>query len=220
MGRAFAREKGLEEFEEEFAKGAQLAQDPLAFESVAMLGDSDREILREEVVRLALPLRLVPRLTSSSAGAQVETPLATVLARRMLLDGCRRPGNGESPPPRPLRPLTALGHLQDESVTNGANLFWPLSMGLDTTPGPNNPSASELRPPFVRLLRLFPGILPDFFASADASHNEWILGYVGQNVWALAKMLLTSYNTATASSTALPTYAARSSVAGSPPLCA
>jgi hypothetical protein len=53
MGRAFAREKGLEEFEEEFAKGAQLAQDPLAFESVAMLGDSDREILREEVVRLA-----------------------------------------------------------------------------------------------------------------------------------------------------------------------
>ncbi|BGP66112.1 hypothetical protein NBRC10512v2_007507 [Rhodotorula toruloides] len=48
MGRAFAREKGLEEYEEEFAKGAQLAQDPLAFESVAMLGDADREILRDE----------------------------------------------------------------------------------------------------------------------------------------------------------------------------
>ncbi|GAA5951467.1 hypothetical protein JCM3765_005943 [Sporobolomyces pararoseus] len=49
MGRAFATEKGLGEYEEEFAKGAQVAQDPLAFESIAMLNEDDRNVLRREV---------------------------------------------------------------------------------------------------------------------------------------------------------------------------
>ena len=50
MGRAFANEKGLGQYETEFAKGAQVAQDPLAFESISMLNDEDRNVLRREVV--------------------------------------------------------------------------------------------------------------------------------------------------------------------------
>ncbi|GJN94493.1 hypothetical protein Rhopal_007575-T1 [Rhodotorula paludigena] len=80
MGRAFAREKGLAEFEEEFAKGAQVAQDPLAFESLMLLNDEDRNVLRREVG-------------------------------------------------------------MDESVTNGANLFWPEQFGLVTDPA-RDPNAS------------------------------------------------------------------------------
>lgn len=49
MGRAFAREKDLAEFEELFAKGAQIAQNPLAFESLPLLNEEDREVMREEV---------------------------------------------------------------------------------------------------------------------------------------------------------------------------
>lgn len=50
MGRAFAREKGLEEYEEEFAKGAQIAQNPLAFESLPLLDEEDRQVMRDEVM--------------------------------------------------------------------------------------------------------------------------------------------------------------------------
>lgn len=50
MGRAFAQEKGLGQYETEFAKGAQVAQDPLAFESLDMLNDEDKAVLRREVV--------------------------------------------------------------------------------------------------------------------------------------------------------------------------
>ncbi|BGP11564.1 hypothetical protein JCM10049v2_007473 [Rhodotorula toruloides] len=103
MGRAFAREKGLEEYEEEFAKGAQLAQDPLAFESVAMLGDADREILRDEVAhKWRHPWQLYSLVVCCSMAAAVQG--------------------------------------MDESVTNGANLFWPPALGLVTTS--DNPNAS------------------------------------------------------------------------------
>jgi hypothetical protein len=49
MGRAFAKEKGLGEWEEEFARGAMVAQDALAFEDLPLLDDDDRNILRREV---------------------------------------------------------------------------------------------------------------------------------------------------------------------------
>jgi hypothetical protein len=58
MGRAFAQEKGLGQYETEFAKGAQVAQDPLAFESLEMLSDEDRTVLRREVVSFATLLLL------------------------------------------------------------------------------------------------------------------------------------------------------------------
>jgi len=49
MGRAFAREKGLEEHADLFAKGAVLAQDPLNFESVDFLDEQELKVLRREV---------------------------------------------------------------------------------------------------------------------------------------------------------------------------
>lgn len=49
MGRAFAQEKGLGAEEEYFAKGAVVAQDPLAFETLDMLDDEDKRRLRREV---------------------------------------------------------------------------------------------------------------------------------------------------------------------------
>lgn len=49
MGKAFAQEKGLGEFEEYFAKGAVVAQDPLIFESLTLIDDDDKRALRREV---------------------------------------------------------------------------------------------------------------------------------------------------------------------------
>lgn len=48
MGRAFAREKGLGEFELEFAKGAQAAQDATVTD-LPLLDEEDREVIRREV---------------------------------------------------------------------------------------------------------------------------------------------------------------------------
>lgn len=49
MGRAFARDKGLAEHTELFAKGAILAQDPLNFETLDILDDEELRVLRREV---------------------------------------------------------------------------------------------------------------------------------------------------------------------------
>ncbi|TNY22032.1 hexose transport-related protein [Rhodotorula diobovata] len=95
MGRAFAREKGLGEYEDEFAKGAQVAQDPLAFESLTILNDEDRNVLRREVThKWDHPWQLYFLTICCSMAAAVQG--------------------------------------MDESVTNGANLFWPQQFGIDT----------------------------------------------------------------------------------------
>ncbi|GAA5951544.1 hypothetical protein JCM3765_005965 [Sporobolomyces pararoseus] len=98
MGRAFANEKGLGQYETEFAKGAQVAQDPLAFESIEMLNDEDRNVLRREVThKWDHPKMLYFLVVCCSMCAAVQG--------------------------------------MDESVTNGANLFWAPQFGLITTPG-------------------------------------------------------------------------------------
>ncbi|GAA5985666.1 hypothetical protein JCM10908_007062 [Rhodotorula pacifica] len=112
MGRAFAREKGLEEYEEEFAKGAQIAQNPLAFESLPLLNEEDRQIMRDEVQhKWRQPFTLYAVVVCCSMAAAVQG--------------------------------------MDESVTNGANLFWAPQFGLNTGEGAPN-----------------------------AANNEWILGVV------------------------------------------
>ncbi|GJN94492.1 hypothetical protein Rhopal_007574-T1 [Rhodotorula paludigena] len=113
MGRAFAREKGLGEFEDEFAKGAQVAQDPLAFESLTLLNDEDRNVLRREVThKWDQPWRLYSLVVCCSMAAAVQG--------------------------------------MDESVTNGANLFWAPQFGLITDPA----------------------------LDPNATNNQWILGVV------------------------------------------
>ncbi|TNY22033.1 hexose transport-related protein [Rhodotorula diobovata] len=106
MGRAFAREKGLGEYEEEFAKGAQIAQDPLAFESLTMLNDDDRNVLRREVThKWHQPWQLYFLTICCSMAAAVQG--------------------------------------MDESVTNGANLFWAPQFGLITTSGTPNAGRNQ-----------------------------------------------------------------------------
>ncbi|GAA5988758.1 hypothetical protein JCM5350_002928 [Sporobolomyces pararoseus] len=112
MGRAFANEKGLGQYETEFAKGAQVAQDPLAFESISMLNDDDRNVLRREVThKWDHPKMLYFLVVCCSMCAAVQG--------------------------------------MDESVTNGANLFWAPQFGLITERG-----------------------------APGADRNEWLLGLV------------------------------------------
>ncbi|GAA5833127.1 hypothetical protein JCM3766R1_001406 [Sporobolomyces carnicolor] len=112
MGRAFAQEKGLAQYENEFAKGAQVAQDPLAFESLSLLDDEDRKVLQREVThKWDHPKTLYFLVICCSMCAAVQG--------------------------------------MDESVTNGANLFWAPQFGLITSAG-----------------------------APDASRNQWLLGLV------------------------------------------
>ncbi|GAA5983984.1 hypothetical protein JCM11641_001416 [Rhodosporidiobolus odoratus] len=106
MGRAFAREKGLAEFETEFAKGAQIAQDPLAFEALTLLSEEDRDVLRHEAThKWSHPKQLYALVICCSMAAAVQG--------------------------------------MDESVTNGANLFWPTQFGLHTGEGVPNSDSNE-----------------------------------------------------------------------------
>jgi len=106
MGRAFAQEKGLGQYETEFAKGAQVAQDPLAFESLDMLSDEDKNVLRREVThKWDHPKMLYFLVICCSMCAAVQG--------------------------------------MDESVTNGANLFWAPQFGLNTAEGAPNASKNE-----------------------------------------------------------------------------
>lgn len=49
MGAAYARNHEMAHLQEEFSKGAMLAQDPGAFETLPLLTDEDRNILRREI---------------------------------------------------------------------------------------------------------------------------------------------------------------------------
>ncbi|CEQ41259.1 SPOSA6832_02955, partial [Sporobolomyces salmonicolor] len=112
MGRTFAREKGLEQYEVEFAKGAQAAQDPFAYESLLLLNDEDKAALAREVShKWDHPKVLYFLVICCSMAAAVQG--------------------------------------MDESVTNGANLFWPVQFGLDTAVG-----------------------------TPDAEKHQWLLGLV------------------------------------------
>ncbi|GAA5906000.1 sugar porter family MFS transporter [Sporobolomyces salmoneus] len=112
MGRAFAHEKGLGQYEDEFAKGAMIAQDPLAFEAITMLSEDDRTVLRREVThKWDHPKMLYFLVICCSMCAAVQG--------------------------------------MDESVTNGANLFWAPQFGLNTEAG-----------------------------APGADRNEWLLGLV------------------------------------------
>jgi hypothetical protein len=96
MGRAFAREKGLSEFEEEFAKGAQIAQNPLAYESLPLLNAEDRDIMRDEVLhkwRQPFTVRLSLQ-SPPCTGPYVDSVFAALRRRRLLQygRGCTRNG--------------------------------------------------------------------------------------------------------------------------------
>ncbi|CAL1708150.1 unnamed protein product [Somion occarium] len=90
----FAEDHGLGHLKEEFKKGALVAQDPTAFESLPMLDDADRNVLRRELThRWDQPWELYYLVILCSLAAAVQG--------------------------------------MDESVINGANLFFAPQFGLD-----------------------------------------------------------------------------------------
>ncbi|OJT05084.1 Major myo-inositol transporter IolT [Trametes pubescens] len=98
-GSAFAKSHGLADLEEEFRKGALVAQDPTAFESLTQLSEEDKYVLRRELThRWAQPAQLYYLVILCSLAAAVQG--------------------------------------MDESVINGANLFFPDQLGIPQQ-GPN-----------------------------------------------------------------------------------
>ncbi|KAF9004952.1 hypothetical protein BDZ89DRAFT_1095624 [Hymenopellis radicata] len=86
--REFAKQYDLEDLSEELQKGALIAQDPLVFESLPMLDDADRNILKREIThRWDQPKTLYYLVILCSVAAAVQG--------------------------------------MDESVINGAQLFYP-----------------------------------------------------------------------------------------------
>ncbi|KAI5856005.1 hypothetical protein BZA05DRAFT_442672 [Tricharina praecox] len=73
MGAKYARENGMEEYEMEFRKGAMLAQDRDAFETIPLLTDEERDILRREVThRWSHPMALYHMVIMCSVAAAVQ----------------------------------------------------------------------------------------------------------------------------------------------------
>lgn len=69
----FAREHGLGHLEKEFQKGALIAQDPEAFESLSQLDEADKAILRREVThRWHQPFQLYYMVILCSLAAAVQ----------------------------------------------------------------------------------------------------------------------------------------------------
>ena len=72
-GETFANKFGMEDLTEEFQKGAVLAQDPSAFESLSILSKEDKDSLRMEVEhKWSQPLRLYLLVICCSVAAAVQ----------------------------------------------------------------------------------------------------------------------------------------------------
>ncbi|KAI0768833.1 hypothetical protein BD413DRAFT_96037 [Trametes elegans] len=90
---AFAKKHGLDHLEQEFRKGALVAQDPTAFESLTQLDEEDKAVLRRELThRWDQPWQLYFLVILCSLSAAVQG--------------------------------------MDESVINGANLFFPDQLNI------------------------------------------------------------------------------------------
>jgi hypothetical protein len=72
-GEAFAKNFGMEDLTDEFRKGAVVAQDPLAFESLGMLSEDDKINLRREIEhKWDQPIRLYLLVICCSVAAAVQ----------------------------------------------------------------------------------------------------------------------------------------------------
>lgn len=69
----FAKSHGLGQYSEVFQKGALVAQDPTAFETLALLDDEDRHVLRREIThRWSQPGQLYYLVIMCSMAAAVQ----------------------------------------------------------------------------------------------------------------------------------------------------
>ena len=114
----FAGMHDLAEYTETIQKGALVAQDPAAFESLPMLTEEDRVMLRREIThKWDQPAMLYYLVIMCSLAAAVQG----VRRRLLLLEDAHI-----------LRLFYC--YQMDEAVANGANLFFPKQFGID--PGP------------------------------------------------------------------------------------
>ncbi|RPA97130.1 hypothetical protein L873DRAFT_1791185 [Choiromyces venosus 120613-1] len=94
MGAAYARENDMEDLQDEFRKGALLAQNPEAFDTLPLLTDDDKHYLRREVThKWSHPMALYHMVVMCSMAAAVQG--------------------------------------MDETVINGANLFFLKQFGIE-----------------------------------------------------------------------------------------
>ncbi|KAG0128877.1 transporter-domain-containing protein [Tuber indicum] len=94
MGASYARENGMEDLQDEFRKGALLAQNPEAFDTLPLLTDDDKYYLRREVThKWSHPKDLYHMVVMCSMAAAVQG--------------------------------------MDETVINGANLFFLKQFGIE-----------------------------------------------------------------------------------------
>lgn len=113
----FASEYGLGHLEKEFQKGALVAQDPIAFEGLSILSDDDKAILRRELThRWSQPWELYYLVILCSLAAAVQGVCLSTLIVVIESDICAQ---------------------MDESVINGANLFFVGPFHLDQSVGRN-----------------------------------------------------------------------------------
>ncbi|KAI5123855.1 hypothetical protein M0805_005672 [Coniferiporia weirii] len=100
-GAAFARKHDLGHLEEEFAKGALVAQDPVGFEGIDVLSEEEKEVLRRELThRWHQPLSLYWLCVMCAVAAAVQG--------------------------------------MDETVINGAQIYFAPQFGIDITAGSPN----------------------------------------------------------------------------------
>lgn len=73
MGATYARDHGMPDLEEDFKKGALIAQDPAAFETLPLLSDADKDILRREIThKWSHPMSLYHLVVMCSMAACVQ----------------------------------------------------------------------------------------------------------------------------------------------------
>jgi hypothetical protein len=73
MGAKYARENGMEEYQDDFRKGAMLAQNPKAYDTLPLLTDEDRHILEREVThKWSHPAPLYHMVVMCSLAAAVQ----------------------------------------------------------------------------------------------------------------------------------------------------
>ena len=136
----FARTHELAEYTEVIQKGALVAQDPAAFESLPTLNEDDRRVLRREFTHKWDQPKMLYYLAIMCSIA------AAVQGVRVL------PSSNNCC-------IYSHGWVQmDEAVVNGANLFFPRQFGID--PGNNATSGSNRNEWLVGLVTSAPYVRP------------------------------------------------------------
>ena len=122
----FAKAHGLAEYTEVLQKGALVAQDPAAFETIPMLDDNDRNVLRREFThKWDQPATLYYLVIMCSIAAAVQGVSKYAL---LICQGCIYSCE-----------ITQM----DEAVINGANLFFASQFGIDPGNGPGSGSSKN-----------------------------------------------------------------------------